>query len=76
MAYVSHIDFVCELPGTGDLYREELDTGGFIYYSDESGELTEIWNTDTTSRASLLLALAGDEVRLHNVLREILNGND
>ena len=72
---IQYMDMICDLPSGGSLYREENDDGdGHRYYSDETGVMLEIWNTVTTSRPTLLMALADDEIRLYKAMGELLDG--
>ena len=73
MNTVQYMDMICDLPSGGILYREGNREGGFRYYSDETGVMLEIWNTSTTSRPTLLMAIADDEIRLQKSLMEVLD---
>ncbi len=51
------------MPNNTHLFREKNDAGGWTYYSDECGCMSEIWDTCTANESTLLAAILCEQHR-------------
>ncbi len=60
------------LPQGSRLYRKRNEAGGWIYYSDENGCMSVVWDTSVANESTLLSAILSEQ---HRRLIEVCHYN-